>query len=137
MTALQMLSSDVRRETVYAHTGWRDVGGRWVYLHAGGAIGADGPSARLRVALPPHLTRGQGNHAGRSRMTAGAEVRPGKPPRGLILFTGEDLPGGSSLWARLWTVEVAARSVHFARLSECQRDAAAGRYAESLAGFVR
>ena len=54
-------------------------------------------------------------------MTAGAEVRAGKPPRGLLLITGEDLPGGASLRARHWTVEVAAGSVNFARLSECQR----------------
>lgn len=83
------------------------------------------------------MVRGQGNHAGRSRLTAAAELRAGKPPRGLILLTGEDLPGGSSLRARVWTVEVAASTVTFARLSECQRDAAAGLYAEALAGFTR
>jgi hypothetical protein len=264
--AVLTLSGDVKRETVYAHTGWREVGGRWVYLHAGGAVGADGPAASVRVALPPQLAlyalpsppageplrdavraslgllrglapaevtvplliapyraavggadftlgligrtgagkselaalaqqhfgagldarhlpanwsstanatealafaakdallviddycpaslndaaklqsaadrliRGQGNHAGRSRMTAGAELRAGKPPRGLILSTGEDQPGGASLRARLWTVEVGREAVNFDRLKECQRAAKAGRYAESLAGFVK
>ncbi|SDF65211.1 DUF927 domain-containing protein [Sporolituus thermophilus] len=36
--------SKYRREekTYYTHTGWRKIGGKWAYLHAGGAIGADG-----------------------------------------------------------------------------------------------
>ncbi|MBX9584566.1 MAG: DUF927 domain-containing protein [Gemmataceae bacterium] len=265
--AIQTLSGDVRSETVYAHTGWREVGGGWVYLHAGGAIGAAGPTAEVRVAVPPQLAgfalpdppagerlraavraslgitrdqlapaevavplllapyraalggadysfalvgrtgagkselaalaqqhfgkgldarhlpanwsntanatealafaakdallviddycpanpaeaqklqaaadrlfRNSGNNAGRSRLNAGAELRPGKPPRGLMFSTGEDQPGGASLRARLWTMEVTAKGVSFARLTGCQRDAAAGLYAESLAGFVR
>lgn len=32
----------VRRRTVYTHTGWRNIGGAWCYLSAGGAIGAAG-----------------------------------------------------------------------------------------------
>lgn len=55
MTALQMLSGDVRRETVYTHTGWREVNGRWVYLHAGGATGPAGPVPGVRVSLPHQL----------------------------------------------------------------------------------
>src|SRR5262249_60327960 len=42
--ALQLLSGDVPRRTIYTHTGWREVAGSWVYLHAGGAIGARGPA---------------------------------------------------------------------------------------------
>src|SRR5262249_35205239 len=34
--AVQLLSGDVPRRTVYAHTGWREIDGRWLYLHAGG-----------------------------------------------------------------------------------------------------
>jgi hypothetical protein len=265
--AILKISENVRCETEYAHTGWREVGGHWVYLHARGAIGADGPAAGVCVSIsrylpgytlpdPPvgeqlraavraslgilfrnvapdevmfpvllavyraplggadyglslvgrtgtgkselaalsqqhygagldarhlpanwistansneafafvakdallviddycptspaetvklnaaadRLFRGQGNHAGRSRMTAGGEIRAGKPPRGLLFSTGEDSPGGASLRARLWTVEVAHGSVDFTRLSECQAEAAAGRYAEALAGFIR
>jgi hypothetical protein len=37
--AVQMISGCVPVERVYEHTGWREVGGKWVYLHAGGAIG--------------------------------------------------------------------------------------------------
>ena len=34
-------------KTMYAHTGWRKIAGRWCFLHGGGAIGADGVSTRL------------------------------------------------------------------------------------------
>src|SRR5262249_37561125 len=48
------------------------------------------------------LLRGQGNQSGRNRLTADAALRPPKSPRGLVLTTGEDLPGGTSLRARMW-----------------------------------
>src|SRR5262249_34850875 len=52
------------------------------------------------------LLRGQGNRAGRQRMRADGSLRPEKPPRGLVLSTGEDVPRGQSLRARLLTLEV-------------------------------
>jgi hypothetical protein len=284
--ALQLLSGEVPRQTVYAHTGWREVGGRWVYLHAGGAIGADGPVRDIAVSLPAalagyvlpvlaaplgprelpptgplgearraeaarlaaavraslavldlapnritvpllgavyravlggtdfslhlagptgnfktetaalaqqhfgpaldarhlpagwsstgnsleaiafaakdallcvddfapsggaadvarlnreadRLLRAQGNSAGRQRMRADGSLRPERPPRGLILSTGEDVPRGQSLRARLLVLEVAPGDVRTNPLTACQQDAAAGLYAEALAGFLR
>jgi hypothetical protein len=82
------------------------------------------------------LIRGQGNSAGRQRMRADGTLRPPKPPRGLILATGEDVPRGHSITARLGVVAVQRGDVKLPRLSECQRDAAAGRYAGAMAGFV-
>lgn len=82
------------------------------------------------------LIRGQGNSAGRQRMRADGSLRPPKPPRGLILATGEDVPRGHSITARLGVVAVQRGDVKLPRLSECQRDAAAGRYAGAMAGFV-
>ena len=52
------------------------------------------------------LIRGQGNHSGRGRMRADSSLRPPKPPRGLILATGEDVPRGHSITARLCVVDV-------------------------------
>jgi hypothetical protein len=264
--ALQLLSGDVPRRDIFTHCGWRNVGGRWVYLHAGGAIGEDGPAPDVAVSLPDalagyllpdpptgraladairaslrvldvapdHITasvlgavyravlgpadcalhlsgptgagktelaalpqqhhgagldarhlpaswsstgnslegvafaakdslltvddfapggttadvarihreadrlvRAQGNQAGRMRMRADATLRPAKPPRGIILSTGEDVPRGQSLRARLLTLELAPGELDWSHLTACQRDAAAGLYASALAGYLR
>ena len=55
--AIQMLSGDVPRREVFCHLGWRKVGGRWVYLHAAGAVGPDGPVTGIEVDLPNSLSR--------------------------------------------------------------------------------
>jgi hypothetical protein len=55
--AIQAFSASARRRTVYAHTGWRRVGDRWVFLHAGGALGADGPVPDIATELPEKLLR--------------------------------------------------------------------------------
>ena len=39
------------RETVYTHTGWRQINGTWCYLHPGGSIGGDGAHVELDDAL--------------------------------------------------------------------------------------
>jgi len=89
------------------------------------------------------LFRGQGNRAGRQRLRADAGLRPAKPPRGLTLSTGEDPPRGQSLRARLLVLEIARGDFGpqppdpNPTLSACQRDAAAGKYAAAMAGFVR
>lgn len=82
------------------------------------------------------LIRGQGNSAGRQRMRADGTLRPPKPPRGLILATGEDVPRGHSITARLAVVAVRRGDVSLPRLSACQGDAGAGRYGSAMAGFV-
>jgi hypothetical protein len=45
--AVQLLShrDGVQFREVYTALGWHDIDGRWVYLHAGGGIDADGPVA--------------------------------------------------------------------------------------------
>jgi hypothetical protein len=266
----EMSGDDIPSATVYTHTGWREIGGRWHYLHGDGAIGPAGPSvptseqvrvrldgaaAGFRLPAPPsgdalrravraslgvldglapdavafpllatayraalgscdyalwlsgltgaqkselaalaqqhfgagmtrgrlpgnwastdnaleglafaakdavlviddfapapsradadrqhrtaeRLIRGQGNSAGRQRMRADGTLRPPKPPRGLIVATGEDVPRGHSITARLCVVAVDRGAVHLPRLSDCQRDAAAGAYAAAMSGFA-
>jgi hypothetical protein len=57
--AIQIASSDSKVNTHFAHTGWREINGGMVYLHAGGSIGGpDGVSVKLpreleRFRLPP------------------------------------------------------------------------------------
>lgn len=266
-TAIQLLSGEVPERVVYTHLGWRQIGGAWVYLHAGGTIGtfgtvvegietrvADG-LARYVLPEPPtgdpqvaavcaslgllnvapdrisvpllaaicravigssdfslHLNgptgvfkselaalaqqhfgpgmdarnlpgswsstgnaleglaflakdallvvddfspsgsmtdvqhqhreadrvfRAQGNGSGRGRMRADASLRPVRAPRGLVLSTGEEVPRGQSLRARLLVLDVAPGDVDLAVLSACQTDAAAGLYALALSGFIR
>ncbi len=81
------------------------------------------------------LLRAQGNNAGRGRMRADATLKPAKPPRGLILSTGEDVPRGSSLQSRLVIVEL-ANGVDWQKLTNCQADAGAGLFAEAMAAFI-
>jgi hypothetical protein len=264
--AIQLLSGETPDRMVYTHTGWREIGGEWVYLHGGGAIGPLGPvgagvetrlegalaryvlpdppaglalgaavraSLRLlevapdRVSVPllaatyraalgvtdfsvhlagptgtfktelaalvqrhfgaamdsrnlpgswsstanlleavafaakdavfvvddfaptgsaadvarlhrdaDRLLRAQGNSAGRGRMRADTTLRPSKPPRGLVVSTGEDVPRGQSLRARVFVTEVDPADVDVTVLSACQADAAAGLYASAMAGFI-
>jgi hypothetical protein len=266
--AVQHNSRDAVRQTVYQHTGWRCLGDTWVYLHAGGAIGADGPVADVAVALegtlahyrlpdppagaalvravraslglvrghfvPPRLMfpliaaayraplgevdcsvgligptgagkselealaqqhygatmdrlhlpgnwistgnslearaflckdalltmddfkpggskadidrthaladrvlRGQGNLAGRGRCRADGSLRPDRPPRGLIAFSGETDLRGESLQSRNLSLFLARGDVDFTALTAFQRDAAAGLYAASMAAYLR
>lgn len=55
--AIQELSGEVFERTVYAHVGWRTIDGRRAYLHAGGALGADGPIDGVEVSLGPPVDR--------------------------------------------------------------------------------
>jgi hypothetical protein len=91
--------------------------------------------ARLH-ATAERVFRGAGNHAGRSRMTADGALRPDYPPRGLILASGEDVPSGHSLTARLLVVQVAPDEVRVSALTHAQEAAQQGHYAAALAGYL-
>src|SRR5262245_59189557 len=52
--AIPILSGDIPSKRVRAHTGWYFDGDRWLYLHAGGAIGAEG-LIDVVVELPQQL----------------------------------------------------------------------------------
>ena len=88
-------------------------------------------------AAADRVFRAAGNGAGRGRMDSTARLREPKPPRGLILSTGEDIPRGHSVRARLLILEVEKGDINPAQLSVCQQDAAAGRYAEAQGAFVQ
>ena len=67
------------------------------------------------------LLRAQGNLSGRGRLRADLSERPAMPPRGLILSTGEDRPGGRSILARTLLLELDRAQVDLARLSAAQQ----------------
>ncbi len=265
-TAIQSSSLEAEERRVYAHTGWRKIDGQWLYLHAGGAIGAagdlqgihvrlHGPLRRYELQLPktkdalvsalqasvrvlelapatisfplraatiraifgdsdysihvagatggfkselaaleqqhfgagmnrlnlpgawastansieslafhakdalvviddfaPHgntadvaryhaaadrVFRAAGNRAGRGRLDSNAKLREPKPPRGLIVSTGEDIPRGHSVLARLLIMELSKGAIDPDQLTRCQEDAAAGLYAKAMGAFVK
>jgi len=70
-------------------------------------------------------------------MRADATLKPAKPPRGLILSTGEDVPKGQSLRARMLVIETGKDALDWDKLTACQEDAANGLYAQAMAGYVR
>ncbi len=260
--AIQWLSGKIPQERIFTHLGWREHDGRWVYLHAGGALGADGPVSGLQVQLPStlqlyklpagnlseraqsiraslrclslapdrisfpllaavyrapfgkgdfsmflagktgvfktalaalaqqhfglaldpahlpanfastanalevlsfhakdallvvddfaptgrqgddgienvaeRLFRAAGNQQGRNRMIGNGRLHD-RPPRALLLATGEDVPQGHSIRARLLIVEVASGDVHLSTLSECQHSGENGQLAASMAAFL-
>src|SRR5262249_36322645 len=66
--AIELRSPSRTWRTVYSHTGWRQIGATWYYLHGGGAIGPEGEAGAVEVSLPdpmagyglPVPTEGQG-----------------------------------------------------------------------------
>ena len=88
-------------------------------------------------AKAERVLRAQGNASGRGRCWADGRPRAEKPPRGLILLSGEDLPRGESLRARNLALQVSDKDFDVCDLTPYQQDAAAGLYASSFAGFIR
>jgi hypothetical protein len=258
--AIQYLSGQVRQERVFTHLGWKLDGGKWVYLHAAGALGADGPVVSFKVRLPAmqnfqlqsledpaeqvmavraslqflslapdritfpllaavyrapfgkidfslflaghsgvfktalaalcqqhfgptmdvsglpasfsstenalewlafeakdallvvddfvptgdgglqkvaeRLFRASGNQQGRSRLGGGGQLMTSRPPRALVLATGEEVPRGESIRARMLIVPVTTGEVDRAGLSACQQAAQEGRLSASMGTFL-
>ena len=103
-------------------------------------VGSSTDRQRLHRAAD-RLFRNAGNGAGRQRLRSDTSHRPPKPPRCVYVVTGEDIPPGQSLNARLVVLDVSPGDLgpqgYNPRLAACQRDAAAGRYAAAMAGYVQ
>ena len=62
--AIELLSAGAVSSHLYAHTGWRKLPtGERVYLHAGGAIGAEGVEVELEPGLEPYRLPNEGHSA--------------------------------------------------------------------------
>lgn len=83
-----------------------------------------------------HLFRSAGNHHGRGRMNADGSLRPTNYPRGLIVSTGEDMPWGHSLRARLLSLEIEAGKISSELLSQGQILASEGILNKLTAAFI-
>jgi hypothetical protein len=69
-------------------------------------------------------------------MNADSSLRPEWYPRGLILATGEDVPSGHSLRARMIVVEIGRGDVELPALTKLQAAAEAGQFAEAMGCYV-
>ena len=81
------------------------------------------------------VLRAQGNGSARGRLRSDGTPRPPRPPRGAILSTGEDVPAGHSLRARILVLDLEAGEMNLERLTACQE--AADRYSQAMAVFLR
>jgi hypothetical protein len=98
--------------------------------------GAAGDAERIHREAD-RILRAQGNASGRLRMRADGSLRAVRAPRGLIVSTGEDVPRGQSLRARLLVVELGPGDVDWEALTASQSAAGEGLCARALSGFLR
>ncbi len=83
------------------------------------------------------VLRAQGNGGGRSRMGADLRLRPDFPPRGMTISTGEDVPSGTSLRARLLILEIPKNVVTLERLRAVSKIGREGVLAGAMAAFIQ
>jgi hypothetical protein len=81
--------------------------------------------------------RAQGNGSGRSRMRADLTLRPPMPPRGSLLSTGEELPKGYSLQARVFTVSLAKGDVDIEKLKSLTQWGKQGVLAQCMSTYIQ
>jgi hypothetical protein len=86
--------------------------------------------------LAERLFRSAGNRQGRSRTNGHGRLDAPRPPRALLLATGEEVPRGHSLRARLLMVDVGPGDVHRGHLTTCQCAGNRGQLAAALGGFI-
>src|SRR6185369_7135403 len=80
------------------------------------------------------IIRGIGNRASRGRLRADLTQQPDRPPRGLVICTGEDLPTGHSIQARLVIIEIDRERLHLDVVTELQNRG--GRLVHAMRGYV-
>ncbi len=83
------------------------------------------------------VLRAQGNLSGRERMDSNRQLIAARPPRGLTGVTGELLPDGASLRARLVLYGTGADPQRFEHVLSISNDARAGLLAQAMSGFVQ
>jgi|GEM_PF-862927 len=88
-------------------------------------------------ATANRVIRGKGNDSGRARMKADGGLQVTFTPRSLILTTGEDIPKGPSLRARMYPIEVSKGDVDTTVLTKLQQHGADGMLAAAMVGYLR
>ena len=83
------------------------------------------------------MLRAAANHGGRLRMNADSSLRTEYYPRGLVMSSGEDVPKGHSLRARMIIHSLEKGQIDTAVLSRLQEAAAGGLLSEAMAMYVQ
>jgi Domain of unknown function (DUF927) len=86
------------------------------------------------------IARNAANNSGRGRLASDGTLQGDKPPRALVVTTGEDLPVGESLTARMLVVRMPeGQGLDLSRgapINTAQAASREGTYALAMAGFV-
>jgi len=75
---------------------------------------------RTYQAAAEKIIRAQGNQAGRARLTDSSQLQRTMYPRGILLSTGEDVPTGHSIRARLMIMEISPGDIQTPALTTAQ-----------------
>lgn len=106
--------------------------------------GSEGDVQRLH-SRAARLARSAANRSQRGRCRSNGSLAESRRPRALIVYTGEDVPWGRSVRARLLILEMGKGDtdseplavVDKTILTRCQQEARAGVYAQAMAGYIR
>jgi hypothetical protein len=88
-------------------------------------------------ATADRVIRGAGNASGRGRMHGEGSLRASYPPRALLLGTGEDVPRGYSIRARMLVLEVGKDDVDASLLATYQHGPDRALPSLMLAAYIR
>jgi hypothetical protein len=89
-------------------------------------------------AKADRVLRGQANHIGRGRLESDSRnLIPDMHPRGLVIGTGEDLPKGQSLNARMVTIQIREGDINWDQMTICQAHGRDGHFAQCMAAFIQ
>ena len=83
------------------------------------------------------IFRSLGNWSARGRLRPDATLKASRPPRCGVISTGEDVPKGQSLRARLSVIHIREGDVDWDLLSRLQRDAEKGHFAQAMSGYIQ
>ena len=97
------------------------------------ASGVDAQNLDRKAA---RLVRSVGNRSPRNRMNADTTTRSGFMARGLVISTGEQLPAGQSIIARILPIEIMPKMINVEKLTLAQKDDSA-LYPYALVGYLR
>lgn len=90
--------------------------------------------ARDLESRAAEIVRTIGNRAGRSWLDGGHKLGGGRVPRGFVISTGEQLPNGHSVLARMLTININEADVKMKELSQSQKEASF--YPRAMAAYI-